>query len=428
MQKMIPIVRWLYTITFTLALPLIFLRLFWRSRQNPDYRQRLTERLGFFTAPKIQGGLWLHAVSVGESMAAVTIIKAFQKQFPHIPVTVTTTTPTGSKQISAQLGNSVFHIYFPYDIPWVIQAFLNRIRPTIVVIMETELWPNCLQILKKRKIPVLIANARLSPGSMKAYRWIKLFTRDMLSAVVVAAQSKMDGERFLELGLPQASLNVIGNVKYDMLLPEGIEAKGKALREQWGYTRPVFIAASTHAGEEEQILTAFNALREKFKDLLLILVPRHRERFPLVADLIKAQGLSFVTRSSGEIPNKNTAVFLADTMGEMLLLYAASDIAFVGGSLVPIGGHNTLEPAMLGVASIVGPYVHNFFEITQKLKTANALIQIQDCETLAVAVDDWLKNSNKRVFAGNQGRQVVLENRGAVQKMMQLIAPYASVF
>ncbi len=425
MKNFIRLVRWLYAVTFTLALPFIFLRLLWKSRKNPDYRQRWAERLGLFSAPQKKGGLWLHAVSVGESIAAVTIIKAFQKQFPHMPVTVTTTTPTGSKQISTQLGDTVFHIYFPYDLPWTFNAFLNRIQPTLVVIMETELWPNCLQVLKQRRIPILIANARLSPGSMKGYKRIKALTQEMLSSVtMVAAQSKMDGDRFLELGLPQTSLNVIGNVKYDMLLPEGIEAKGQSLRNQWGNTRPVLIAASTHAGEEEQVLKAFSILRENFKDLLLILVPRHRERFPLAAELLQAQGFHYVTRSSGETPNENTAVFLGDTMGEMLLLYAASDIAFVGGSLVPIGGHNTLEPAMLGVACIVGPHTHNFIEITQKLKTAGALVQIQNSETLAAAVNDWLKNSDKRLLAGNQGRQVVAENRGAVQKMMQLMINY----
>lgn len=425
MQKLMLLVRWLYTATFIVALPFIFLRLLWRSRKNADYRQRWAERLGLFMPPKNPGGLWLHAVSVGESIAAITIIKEFQKQFPEVPVTVTTTTPTGSKEIGTKLNDRVFHVYFPYDLPWAVNAFLNRIRPTLVVIMETELWPNCLQVLKNRNIPVLIANGRLSPASMKGYGYIKAFTREMLAALtMVAAQSKMDGDRFLELGLPKTALNVIGNVKYDMLLPEGIEAKGQALREAWGVSRPVLIAASTHAGEEEQILKAFSLLQKRFKDLLLILVPRHRERFNLAADLLRAQGFLYVTRSSLETPTQDTAVFLGDTIGEMLLLYAASDIAFVGGSLVPVGGHNTLEPAMLGVASIVGPHVHNFIEITHKLKTAGALVQVQNSEMLAEAVSDWLVNSDKRLLAGQNGRQVVIENRGAVQKMLQLMAPY----
>lgn len=429
-MKVISFARGAYTVFFVLALPFVFFRLYWRGRKNPDYRLRWSERLGIFKAPAKKGGLWLHSVSVGESVAAMSMIKEFQKQFPTVPVTVTTTTPTGSKLISNQLGAKVFHVYFPLDIPWAQTAFLNRIQPKVCVIMETELWPNSLKACEQSKIPVFIANARLSDTSIKGYQRIKGLMRDVLSSVTcVAAQSKLDGDRFVSIGLPKEKVKVVGNVKYDMKLPKGIVEQGQALREMWGLDRPVIIAASTHAGEEEKILHAFSIIRSqlknsqsKSKNVLLILVPRHRERFSSVAELVQSQGYNMVTRSSGDRPDIETEIFLGDTMGEMLLFYSAADIAFVGGSLVSVGGHNTLEPAMLGVVSMVGPHVHNFMEITQKLKSAGALIQVDNEHELAGSLHYLLENPDKCKLMGKQGKKVVEENRGATQKIIDLIA------
>jgi len=425
----IRVVYGLYNALFTLLLPIIFLRLFWRGRKNPDYRNRWQERLGVFKCPEAitrrTGGLWLHAVSVGESIAAVPIIQQFQQQFPYIPITVTTTTPTGSKQIQAHLGDKVFHVYFPYDLPWTVSNFLKRVRPRLCLIMETELWPNCLQICQAQNLPVMIANARLSPHSMRGYQKFSMLTKHMLSSLTrVAAQSEMDGARFISLGLPSDRLVVIGNVKYDKEPPVGIEQKASALRATWGPSRPVWIAASTHAAEEKQVLNAFSKVRESFKDCLLILVPRHCERFQTVAMEIQARGFSSITRSTGMPPSPDTQVFLCDTVGELPLFYAAADIAFVGGSLVPVGGHNTLEPAMASIPCLVGPHVENFLEITERLKTAGALLQIQDSNELALSLIDWFSNPHKRIKAGRQGRAVVLENRGAVSKLLAWVSPY----
>jgi 3-deoxy-D-manno-octulosonic-acid transferase len=427
MSNTTSLIRCLYGIAFTIILPFVFLRLLWLSRKNRDYRHRWLERVGLFTPPPRLGGLWLHAVSVGESIAAIPIIKQFQKRFPNVPITVTTTTPTGSKQIQTQLGNSVFHVYFPYDIAWAVKNFLKRCMPAVAMIMETELWPSCLSVCQQQKLPVVLANARLSDLSIVGYQRLGSITTDMLhSLTMVAAQSEMDGERFVSLGLPSDRMSVTGNVKYDIALSDDIEQKAQAVRNVWGLSRPVVIAASTHAGEEELVLEAFSKIRMSYPECLLMLVPRHRERFQKVADVIQAKGFSMVSRSSGAFPRPDTQVYLGDTMGELPLLYAASDIAFVGGSFAEVGGHNTLEPAAVGVPSIVGPHVHNFVEITQKLKAAGALLQVNDSQSLASAVLDWLKQPSKRIEAGAQGRKVVVQNRGAVNKLLDLVVKYFS--
>lgn len=419
------IIRCLYGIMFTMSLPAVFLRLLWLARKNSDYRHRWLERIGIFSPPVKTGGLWLHAVSVGESIAAIPIIKQFQKRFPDVPITMTTTTPTGSKQVQTLLGNTIFHVYLPYDIPWAVKNFLKRCKPTLVINMETELWPNCLSICQQQKLPVILANARLSNRSMAGYKKLGSITTDMLcSLTTVAAQSDMDGARFVSLGLPPNRMTVMGNVKYDIALPADIEQKAQLLRNAWGFSRPAVIAASTHAGEEEAVLEAFSVVRKQYSDCLLILVPRHRERFEKVAEMVKAKGFSMVSRSSGELPLPETQIFLGDTMGELPLLYAASDIAFVGGSFVPVGGHNTLEPSSVSVPSIVGPHVNNFVEITQKLKEADALLQVDNSQALAGAILDWLQHPSKRIEAGTQGKKVVLQNRGAVNKLLDLVAPY----
>lgn len=422
MLKPTNLFRWLYSITLTICLPLIFLRLLWRSRKNPQYRERWLERLGIFTPTKEKGGVWLHAVSLGESLAAIPLIRAFKKQFPHIPLTITTTTPSGSERIQQMLGDEVFHVYFPYDLPWALNAFLKRIQPKLCLIMETELWPNNLWQLKKQGIPTIIINGRLSPRSIQGYQKIARITREMMDCLtLVAAQSKMDGERFVSLGLDPSRLRVTGNVKFDITAPEGLEVKALELRQQWGRDRLVFIAASTHAGEEEIILNAFLKARETLPDLFLIMVPRHPERRESVINLIKQYSLNMVLRSQAEICTTNTDLLLVDTMGEMPLFYATADVAFVGGSFVPVGGHNTLEPAFASIPVIVGPHVHNFIDITDYLTKAGALKQVQDNEALINTLLHWLTSEDSRRAAGQQGKRVVEENRGAVAKVMALI-------
>ncbi len=302
--------------------------------------------------------------------------------------------------------------------------FLKRIRPKLCVLMETELWPNALISLQKHRIPVIIANGRLSPKSFQGYQRIKTITQEMMSCLSqVAAQSKLDGDRFLALGLETSRLEVTGNVKFDMAEPsDTVKTSALQLKQLWGEDRPVLIAASTHAGEEDMVLEAFLQVRKAKPQTLLILVPRHTERRDSVVQSIRKHNLSMALRSLQENCSPETAVFLIDTMGEMPLFYQASDVAFVGGSLVPVGGHNTLEPALASRPVIVGPYVHNFIEITKLLLEAKALQQIDNATALANVAIQLLSSKDDRLLAGQRGRQVVEENRGAVEKVVKIIA------
>lgn len=428
--------RKLYSITLTLGIPFLFLRLLWRSRKNSAYRVRLLERLGIFgprhPAPQ---GIWLHAVSVGESLAAIALIRALKHEFGGIPITVTTTTPQGSARIREILGDLVFHVYFPFDLPWTHALFLSRIQPKLCIIMETELWPNCLHTLKKRNIPIIIVNARLSERSMKGYRRIQNTTKSMMSCIsLVAAQSLQDGERFLSLGLPKEKLEVVGNIKYDMQIAEDIEEKANALRSQWGLHRPVFIAASTHRGEEIQVLQALKELKKKYPDLLLILAPRHIDRTNEIQKLIhefcsdssvshSMQSIQLSKRSEANFDHR-TEILLVDTMGEMQLHYKASDVAFVGGSFVPHGGHNMLEPAALGIPCVVGPHIHNFVDIAQQLKQAGGLYQAMDQDNFVKVLDNWLSSKEDRMLAGKKALEVVNRNRGTVDKLVRSVQQY----
>jgi len=415
------LVRWLLTLLFTLVIPVVLLRLLYKSIKNPEYRRRWLERFGIFKSTHQKGGIWVHMVSLGEAIAAVPLIRKLQNQFPNLPITVTTSTPTGSAKVINTFGTQVFHVYFPYDLAWSFDQFIHNIQPKILVLMETELWPNCLWACQHHQIPVVIMNGRLSPRSMIGYLRIHFMTRQMLGCVAkVAAQSEADGARFIKLGLDPNHLEVTGNIKFDLSIKAGIKKDAEQMREIFGSTRPVWIAASTHSGEEAIVLDAFVEIRNQFKDALLILVPRHPERFESVGLMAQARGFSVVKRSN-HLPNLATDIWLGDTMGELLLFYAASDVAFVGGSFVPIGGHNTLEPAAVDVPVIVGPHVHNFVEITKFLSEAGALVQVQNSTSLAKAVINWFAHPEARKQAGMSGKKVVEKNRGAVDKMVAII-------
>jgi len=396
--------------------------LLWRSRLIPQYRARWAERFGYFSIPKErQQGIWLHAVSLGEFLAAVPLVKALLIHYPHLPITITSMTVTGSARIQKEFGDRVFHVYVPYDLPTVVQRFLNKIKPKIAIILETELWPNLLYYCAKKHIPIMLANARLSERSMKNYQRIARVTRDMLKNItLLAAHAHADAERFLALGLPKERCVVVGSIKFEIDNPSDIFDRAKVLRASFG-SRPVWIAASTHQGEEEQILAAFKGILHQRPDTLLILVARHPERFASVKELCEKQGYSVVTRSSGENCTSSTQVFLGDTMGELKLLYAAADLAFVGGSLVSIGGHNVLEPIGLNIPTITGPQMFNFAEINERLLAAGALIQIQEAQQLTDLILDLFENSERTKLMQFKGEQVLAENRGALQKNLDLI-------
>lgn len=413
--------RYLYTVLFYLALPGVLARLWWRGRRAPDYRLRWGERFGY-CAPVPDGCIWLHAVSLGETRAALPLIRALRERYPQRPLLVTTTTPTGSRQVRQSLGDSVHHCYLPYDLPGAIARFLVRTRPALGVVMETELWPNLFHACAAASIPLVVANARLSERSVRGYAWLPGLTRDTLACIsLIAAQSEADAHRFAQLGMDPARLRITGNIKYDLSLPSGLRAQGAELRRSLFGERSVWIAASTHQGEDEQILTAFDTLRTAFPDLLLVLVPRHPERFDEVAGLCRARGLRLIRRSEQRACRRDTQVFLGDSMGELLLFYAAADVAFVGGSLVPSGGHNVLEPALLGVPVVFGPHMFNFTEAAGHLLAAGGAWQVADAAALAACVAGLLADGILRSRAGGSGRRAVVANRGALARLFECV-------
>ncbi len=413
--------RILYNILFYIALPFIVCRLLWRSRKAPAYRARMKERFALTLPKQLEQSIWVHAVSLGEVLAAIPLIKEIKAQYPEYPIMVTTMTPTGSARVQAALEDQVLHAYVPYDLPHTLSRFMHRINPKIVLLMETELWPNLLNQCRRRKIPVMIANARLSERSAKGYARIKGLTGEMLRNVsLIAAQTQADGDRFIQLGAPKERVIVTGSIKFDIQFPASIYEQSSLLRQQWGMNRPIWIAASTHEGEDEIILKAFRKLRKTLPDTLLVLVPRHPERFAKVAAMVRKRDLTLAYRTKPESWQPHVNVFLGDTLGELTLFYAASDVAFVGGSLVPTGGHNLLEPAALGVPSLTGPHMHNFVEISALMHKAQAAKTVTTERELAEGVLYWLQNNQQRVKAGEQGKQVVEQNRGALQAHLNL--------
>ncbi|HVY53976.1 MAG TPA: lipid IV(A) 3-deoxy-D-manno-octulosonic acid transferase, partial [Gammaproteobacteria bacterium] len=372
-MRLITLMRYVYSAFFYLLTPLLILRLLWKSRRNAGYRQRIAERFGCFSL-QLDHSIWVHAVSVGESLIAVALIKKLKLLYPDMPIVVTTMTPTGAARIKAALGDTVIHLYVPYDIPCAINSFLIKVKPKIAVIIETELWPNLFNACEARNIPIVIANGRLSIQSFQNYMMVRFITKSMLDKVtLLLAQGQADADRFALLGMDTKKMNVTGNIKFDLEVPKDIEKNGQSLRSEIAPHRLVWIAASTHEGEETVVLAAHHIIRAGFPNALLILVPRHPERFSAVADLIKDQNFSMVRRSEKTACTDDTAVYLADTMGEMFLLYAAADVAFVGGSLVPVGGHNLLEPAVLAKPVITGFQLFNFTDISELLVEADAL-------------------------------------------------------
>lgn len=372
-------------------------------------------------------------MSVGEFQAALPLIKALQARDPDVRMVVTTTTPTGSARVRAALGDTVFHIYAPYDLPGVVRRFLGRTRPRVAIIMETELWPNLFHGCHARGIPLILANARLSERSAAGYRRIAGLTHQTLGNITaIAAQTQDDARRLISLGADAARVHVTGNIKFDINIPAGLCEEAATLRQGWGAERPVWIAASTHEGEDEQVLEAFAAVRQAVPDALLVLVPRHPERFPRVAALCRKRGYAVALRSEQRPrltvrENAATVVFVGDSMGELMLFYAASDVAFIGGSLVATGGHNMLEPAALGIPVITGPHTFNFAEISRMLLNAGAARQVNDAPQLAEAVTAYLKDNDLRRAAGDKGLRLVEQNRGALMKLVDVVqASYSS--
>lgn len=408
--------RLLYNLLIHLGLPLALLALYKPKRGKPGFGARWAEHLGRTPASGQEAPLWIHAVSVGETLAISPFIRALKAERPDLPILLTTTTRTGAEQ-AAKLGDLVVHRYAPLDYPWAVAAFLKCIQPRALWVMETELWPNWLAACEARHLPVTIINARLSERSCQRYaRFQGAFDTLSRPLTHLLCQHQDDADRFARLGIGRGRLAVTGSIKFDIQLGDEVQAKGHALRLALGVDRPVWIAASTHQGEDEQVLAAFDLVLQRHPRALLILVPRHPERFDRVAELCVPYGC--VRRTGGDPIRETDKVYLGDTMGELPLMLAAADVAFVGGSLVKVGGHNLLEPAALGKPCLSGPAYFNFSDITRQLVAQGGAALVMDAAALGNKVSELLADEGERRQMGEQARAVVLRNQGALARTL----------
>jgi len=418
------LLRSCYVILSYLLVPVVFAFLIKKGFSNRGYWQRLEERLGAGQARSDTPSIWVHAVSVGEVQAAAPLIWLLMELKPGVPVIITTMTPTGADRARALFGDTVMHSFVPYDLPGAVKRFFDRFDPRLAIIMETEIWPNLYHECGRRGIPLVMANARVSARSVKKYRLlVELFRQTLSHGIVIAAQSKQDANRFLSIGSNPLRTHVVGNIKFGFELPAGVEEQGKAYRKAHAPDRPVWLAASTHEGEEELVLEAHRRLLERNPGTLLILVPRHPERFDGVAAMLEKAGFESRRRSLGEAPGAKTEVLLVDTLGELMMFYAASDVAFVGGSLVPVGGHNLLEPAFLGVPVVVGPHNFNAPDVTELFLQAGAMRVVEGPAALATEVQELFENPAARAQLAAAGFKVLFENRETLPRLLGLLQP-----
>jgi len=414
--------RFIYTLTLYLLTPFVVYRLAARGIKYHGYFARWRERFGFFADPGVRDSIWIHAVSLGEVNAAIPLIEALMRRYSDSQFVITTVTPTGSDRVLRLFGDRVFHVYLPYDLTTAVKRFLDRVRPRLAVIMETEIWPNLFMTCAERGISIVIANARLSEKSLRGYWPIQpLARRAIRCASFVAAQSASDYERLSRLGADASRLAIVGNLKFDLAVPTGVRERGAAFRVAAGGARPVWIAASTHEGEEMIVLKAHADVLRRFPDALLLLAPRHPERFKPVATACRAFGFRTATRSEDGGADPACQCFVVDSMGELIEFYAAADVAFVGGSLVPVGGHNLLEPAALARPVVVGPQTFNFAEVTEDLIAAGAVRRIADGEELGPAVVRLLARDVERRSMGEAAHAVMERERGAVDRTMAIV-------
>ena len=414
----------LYSALAYLLLP--FYALYWlvRGISNRSYLDRYSQRFGFGFPRLPEGSLWVHAVSVGEVQASVPLVRELQRQFPDRQVLVTTVTPTGSAHVRKVFGDEVAHSYIPFETPIAVSNFFDAAQPALAMIMETEIWPNLYHACGERGVPLVLVSARISPRSVERYRLLLPLFREALShGILIAAQGHSDAERFLSLGANPSRTWITGNIKFDFELPEDLVDNGRKFREQYFGERPVWIAASTHEGEEAQVLDAHRRILETIPNAILMIVPRHPERFSAVSSLIEKEGFGYVSRTKSDHCPDEASVVLGDTMGELTMFYAASDVAFVGGTLVPVGGHNLLEPGSLGLPVVTGPHLYNTQDIADWFAANGASIVVRDENGLADALLPLLADSSKAAAMGAKGREVVHTNKGALQRLMVLLTP-----
>ena len=417
------LLRGLDSAVLYLLLPITVYHLVWRGFRVREYFKRWDERYASYPESGGQPRVWLHAVSVGEVNAAAPVVNALRELRPDIRWIITTITPTGSQRVRALWGDAVDHVYLPYDVPGSVNRFLAHFRPSLALILETELWPNMLFGCRDRGIPVYILNARLSARSLKGYRVLKaLVSRALRTVTCVAAQSADDAARFIELGARPEQVRALGNLKFEIHPPDPT-AVLEGFHQHVPDTRPVWIAASTHEGEEQAVVDIHRRLLERHPDALLLWAPRHPERFAKVEAVAREQGWRVATRKAQQWPEPGTQVFVLNTLGELMAFYACARVAFVGGSLQPIGGHNLLEPAAMGVAAITGPHLHNFAEISRRMDEAGALRICADAQAVGATVEQLLENDVERERMIEAGRALVANGRGALERTLELITP-----
>ena len=414
--------RRLYGVLVRVAAPLAAALVLVRGLRNPAYREGFAERFGFGGTGAAARCLWLHAVSLGEVTAAAALVRGLQRRHPGTPLLVTTATPTGRAKARSLFGASAGVRYLPYDTPGAVARFLDGVDPLVAIVMETELWPNLLLTCARRGVPVVLASARLSMRSVSTYRRFGSLFRDLFTAnVTVAAQSDEDADRFALIGADPERIEVVGNVKFDVEIPATLFDEARALRLGLFGGRPTWIAGSTHAGEETAVLAAHRALLGRVPNALLILAPRHPDRFDRVAALLDDDGWRYVRRSAGLPAPAEAQVLLLDSIGELALFYGTADVAFVGGSLVPIGGHNLLEPAALGVPVLTGPSNENGREILAALAAAGAALVVADAAALKVQLLALFGDAEQRRRAGAAGRAAIDRQRGSVARLLDLV-------
>lgn len=418
--------RLIYTLVLYFLTPFVLLRLYFLGVRNPAYRKRWQERFGFFTWKKNDKPIiWLHAVSVGEVNAATPIINHLLEKYSHYQILVTTVTPTGAFTLRQNFADDVEHLYLPYDLPFSIKKFIQTIQPEILITMETEIWPNLYSICEHRNIPILIINARLSEKSSKGYQLVsKLMKQTLMKVNMIAAQTKSDAQRFISFGADKDKVFVTGNLKFDITVPHSITEQAQSIKRYLSVNRPIWIAASTHDGEEEIILNAHIKVMKEFPDAVLILAPRHPERVNKVIQLCESVSIKYVKRTEQSMFSNDVNIYILDTLGELQQHYAASQLAFVGGSLVKTGGQNLMEPASLGLPVISGSHTYNFKEITELLLNEKALILVSNEDELASEVCKLLRDANLRHNIGEKGRKVIEANKGNIDKLMELVSAF----
>ena len=422
-------VRQLYSLLLWILLPAILVRLLWRSIRNPVYRRRWGERFGQINCDEYGYDIWLHAVSMGETNAATPLVHELLRRDPNLRILITTMTPTGSDRVVSTFGSSVGHSYAPYDYPFAVRHFLNQVRPNALVLIETEIWPNTIHFCSVRNVPVVMLNVRLSERSRQNYQRIAWLSRPTLQRIQkFGAQSEEHRQRLIDLGVQPSNVYRTGSMKFETKLAAGVREVAEAVRQDWGRDRLVIVAGSTHEGEEEILLRIFQQLKSAHSELLLVIAPRHPERFDAVFRLAARSDLVTLRRTEqqGTLPN-TVDILVADTLGELPVLYSAADIAFVGGSLIRgLGGHNILEPCAVGVPAVFGPVMPNFEEISQITTTSKAGIQARDPNDLEVQLSMLLSNPNLRAAMGERGMLMVTENSGATEQSLQILLPLIS--